>query len=214
MMIAKHSSICMFSKAMTLSLVHGMLIFFLFSESFDVIDPWNRLCVWGSLVSTLVAVIPLADEALHFFHIEDQTTIAAFSDVSTWLLVLFSSICYMTGSLLFVRAFQIPSKAPLCTSISFLCTDELIGAWFCLFASLPAFPYCLNYAISDPGNIVYICLTICSFLLVFASAGFVFTCTPHYRRMKVRTRNNLHRNKKINKLFYAKPAVAWMHAEI
>ena len=88
--------------------------------------------VWGSLISTLIPVIPLIDIHLKFFHEPENTVLSAFANSSTWIFLIISGIFTTMGSWVFIRAFEHPPPEPFFPNIHHLCTDELLGAWLFL----------------------------------------------------------------------------------
>ena len=103
-----------------------------------------RWYVWGSLVSAFIAMIPLIDLSISIFDVPEATSLKAFDESATWVLLIISSIFFTIGSYVFVRAFESPPKPPLFTWRHFA-TDELLAAWLYLFAMSPYIPYAMFY---------------------------------------------------------------------
>ena len=143
-----------------------------------------RWYVWGSLVSAFIAMIPLIDLHVSIFDIPEATSLKAFDESATWVLLIISSIFFTIGSYVFVRAFESPPKPPLFTWRHFA-TDELLAAWLYLFAMSPYIPYAMFYINVNRHRYVYWGAFFASIFFVAASAFFVYTCYPSHHHLLV-----------------------------
>lgn len=143
-----------------------------------------RWYVWGSLVSAFIAMIPLIDLSISIFDVPEATSLKAFDESATWVLLIISSIFFTIGSYVFVRAFESPPKPPLFTWRHFA-TDELLAAWLYLFAMSPYIPYAMFYINVNRHRYVYWGAFFASIFFVAASAFFVYTCYPSHHHLLV-----------------------------
>ena len=135
--------------------------------------------VWGSLMSTVIPIIPLMDIHLHLFETPEGTVLNAFANSSTWLFLIISGLFFTIGSWVFIRAFKHPPPEPLFPDVYHLCTDELVGAWLFLAAMLPCIPYCIVFIAYSPHELTYLAALIASLFFIAGSAFFVYTCYPN-----------------------------------
>lgn len=152
---------------------------------FQIVDYHLRWYVWGSLLSAFIAVVPLVDLSITIFHVPVETSLKAFDESATWVLLIISSIFFTVGSYVFVRAFESPPKPPLFTWKHFS-TDELLAAWLYLFAMSPYIPYAMFYINVNRHKYVYWGAFFASCFFVVASAFFVYTCYPSHHHLLVR----------------------------
>lgn len=150
-----------------------------------------RWFVWGSLVSGLIALIPLIDLSSKIFHVSEETDLKALDAAATWVLLILSSVFFTIGSYVFVRAFEAPPKPPLFTYRHFS-TDELLAAWLYLFATSPYIPFSMFYINVNPHRYVYWGALIASCFFVAGSAFFVYTCYPSHHHLLVRDIKHIH----------------------
>ena len=143
-----------------------------------------RWYVWGSLLSAFIALIPLIDLSVSIFNVPEATSLKAFDESATWVLLILSSIFFTIGSYVFVRAFESPPKPPLFTWRHFS-TDELLAAWLYLFAMSPYIPYAMFYINVNRHRYVYWGAFFASIFFVVASAFFVYTCYPSHHHLLV-----------------------------
>eukprot|EP01031_Cornospumella_fuschlensis_P043243 gene43243-52856_t len=92
---------------------------------------------WGSMLTALSAVYPLAIKYEMDVASEDDALPSADFDI-TWALIIVSGVFFTFGSLAFVRAFEEPPQQALFYWNKHFQTDELLGAWFFLFGTIPA----------------------------------------------------------------------------
>ena len=130
-------------------------------------------------------MIPLIDLSISIFHVPEATSLKAFDESATWVLLIISSIFFTIGSYVFVRAFESPPKPPLFTWRHFA-TDELLAAWLYLFAMSPYIPYAMFYINVNRHRYVYWGAFFASIFFVAASAFFVYTCYPSHHHLLVR----------------------------
>lgn len=83
--------------------------------------------VSGSIVATLISVIPLIDLYTKFFVVPTSTDVRAFDDPMAWFLSIIAGILFTVGSYAFVRAFECPPRSPLFRGHYHIQTDELFG---------------------------------------------------------------------------------------
>jgi hypothetical protein len=124
----------------------------------------------------LTAIIPIADSYSHFFEDTDDS-LPAMQFNETWGLLIVSGFFFTVGSWCFVRAFEEPEKHPLFTWKHFQ-SDELLGAWFFLFGTLPAVPYTLAFWFLAPGEVIYLAGVVISGIFVLCTYLFVLACYP------------------------------------
>lgn len=99
---------------------------------------------------------------------------------ATWVLNLLAGIFFLLGSLAFVRAFHdTPPMKPLFHYYYHLQSDELLGSWLFVAASIPALPYMVIYMIEATTNqAIYLCGLVVSTLIVIGSYLFVVSSYP------------------------------------
>lgn len=141
--------------------------------------------VWGSVIATIVAIVPVIDSYLNFFN-ETDDTLAVFEFNLTWGLLICSGVFFTLGSLAFVRAFEEPKLPPL-FSCRHLATDKLLGAWLFLLGTIPSVPYAVVFFLLYPSELVYLCALVASVVFVLASYFFVLACYPNENNIDVRT---------------------------
>lgn len=134
--------------------------------------------VWGSLLSTIMPIVPLIDIYCPLFKVPEGTVLVEFSKTLTWILCIVSGICFTVGSAVYIRAFEDPPLRPLFEIFYHFQTDELLASWLFVFAMIPALPYSLLYLIPFPHNLNYIGFFIISILFIAGSLFFVYTCYP------------------------------------
>ena len=135
--------------------------------------------VYGSLMSTVIPIIPLMDIHLHIFVEPEGTVLNAFANSSTWVFLIISGLFFTIGSWVFIRAFEQPPPEPLFPDIHHLCTDELVGAWLFLLAVIPCAPYCIVFLAYSPRELTYLAALVASLFFIAGSAFFVYTCYPN-----------------------------------
>lgn len=135
--------------------------------------------VWGSLLSTLIPIIPLLDIYVKIFHTREATILYEFSKASTWILCIVSGVFFTVGSWVYIRAFEVPEPTPLLHNFYHFSSDELLASWLFLFAVFPAVPYSLLYLIPYPYHVMYVGSFIASLLFVAGSSFFVYACYPN-----------------------------------
>ena len=150
-----------------------------------------RWFVWGSLVSGLIALIPLIDLSIKIFHVTEASDLKALDAAATWVLLILSSVFFTIGSYVFVRAFEAPPQPPLFKYRHFS-TDELLAAWLYLFATSPYIPFSMFYINVNPHRYVYWGALIASCFFVAGSAFFVYTCYPSHHHLLVSEINHMH----------------------
>jgi hypothetical protein len=96
----------------------------------------------------------------------------------TWTMLILSGVFFTAGSLAFVRAFEEPPKQPLFYYNKHFQTDELLGAWFFLFGTLPAVPYCIVFFLLAP-SFFYFASLIAAIVFVLGCVLFVLSCYPN-----------------------------------
>lgn len=136
----------------------------------------HRWFVWGSLLSMVIAIVPLASAPLR---IKNQTddALPKLDQSVTYSLLVICGFFYTIGSYAFVRAFEEPPKLPLFHYIKHFQTDELLGAWLFLLGTLPAIPWSLVYFSLYPG-FTYMALLVLAIMAVTACGLFVHACYP------------------------------------
>ena len=108
------------------------------------------------------------------FQANSNTSLSAFSNISTWVFLLISGIFYSIGSYAFVRAFSEPRIPPLFTW-RLVETDELLGCWCNLIGTAPSIFYCLVYIFNEPNRSIYWAALGASILFTSVMALFVYT---------------------------------------
>ena len=130
---------------------------------------------WGSLLSAFISLVLLIDATgVPFFSAPANTTLSAFSNISTWAFLLISGVFYTLGSYAFVRAFSEPRIPPLFTW-RVIETDELLGCWCNLIGTAPSIFYCLVYIFNEPNRSIYWAALGVSILFTCVMALFVYT---------------------------------------
>ena len=132
--------------------------------------------VFGSLGAALFAIVPLIQQYLSFYSQHDDVLPTVDFEV-TWMLLIFSGIFYGIGSLAFVRAFEEPPKRALFWFNRHFQTDELLGAWFFLFGTIPSIPYTLVFLCIHP-SVIYLGSFASAIVFVLGTIAFVVACYP------------------------------------
>eukprot|EP01041_Mallomonas_annulata_P013485 gene13485-28583_t len=132
--------------------------------------------VWGSLLSMLIAIVPLFQKSIPFMR-DSKNTLDALNYTVTWALLIVSGAFFTLGSLAFVRALEDPSPEPL-FKYTHCATDELLAAWLFFIAILPAAPYSLIFLSTDPTTLAYWGMTVLSFVFIIGTYLFVLACYP------------------------------------
>lgn len=78
----------------------------------------------------------------------------------------------------FLRAVNEPPMQPLFPSYTHICTDELLGSWLFIFASIPYIPYSIIYVINDPEKVLYYCMLATAVFALFGAWLFLINCYP------------------------------------
>ena len=99
-----------------------------------------------------------------------------------YVLINIVHICtHYIGSIAFLRAVNDPPMKPVFQDLHYnyhIATDELLGSWCFVFATLPFIPYSLLYIQSDSNNYIYYCLLIAAVFSVFGAFVFLLNCYP------------------------------------
>lgn len=132
--------------------------------------------MWGSLLTALFAFYPIIRVQVTHERQNDDILPATDFDI-TWALLIISGTFFTAGSLAFVRAFEEPPKQPLFHNYKHLQSDELLGAWFFLFGTMPAVPYMLVFFLLDPSAFYFFAMIAC-LVFVLSSYLFVVSCYP------------------------------------
>lgn len=133
--------------------------------------------LWGSLLSMVIAIVPLIQKYITFYHQTDDTLPRIDQDI-TWALLIICGFFYTVGSYAFVRAFEEPPKLALFHYYKHVQSDELLGAWLFLFGTIPSIPYSLVYFSIQPGltYMILICMAVAG---TMACVLFVLACYPN-----------------------------------
>lgn len=87
----------------------------------------------------------------------DDSILSAYWFDVAWSLLLLAGVLFTVGSLVFVRAVhQDPPMKPLLPGYYHVHSDELLGSWLFLLATLPLLPYVVIYLVESHGAYVYI----------------------------------------------------------
>lgn len=135
--------------------------------------------VWGSLVATLIPIVPVV-ELFYPFWPQSESSLPLLQDAATFVLLIFSGVFFTLGSLAFVRAFEDPPLKPLFSN-EHLATDELLGAWLFLIATIPFVPFVSLYVYYNVHVLVYWGSLVASIIFVLATYIFVQSCYPMER---------------------------------
>jgi hypothetical protein len=109
---------------------------------------------------------------------DDDSILSNYQYRASWLLMTISGVFCTLGSLAFMRAVhEDPPMKPLFKWYHFQ-SDELLGSWLFLLATLPIIPYSLIYISASDGDLVYLGALAVSILLVIGSYLFVRACYP------------------------------------
>lgn len=133
--------------------------------------------VLGSLIATIIPVIPLID-LFHPFWPTPESSLPLFQDAGTFILLIISGLFYTLGSWAFVRATEEPALRPLFENWDHFCTDELLAAWLFLFGTLPFPAFIGIYVYYNADMLVYWGCFLGSLLFVIATYFFVLACYP------------------------------------
>ena len=106
------------------------LVMYIEFKFFNLLILAFRWFAFGSLVSVLIAIVPLFHGYIPIFR-ESKNTLSALNYSVTWALLIISGFFFTLGSAAFARAFEYPPPAPLMTWKNFE-TDELLAAWLFL----------------------------------------------------------------------------------
>lgn len=134
--------------------------------------------VWGSVLSLLIAIIPLIDIYDKFFTTPEATQLKAFDEASTWIFIIISSFFFTLGSYAFVLAFEDRPKK-LLFKIPLVENNEQLGAWLTLYAMIPYIPYSIVYIQYNPSRLAYWGTFFASIFFTIAAVFFVYTSYPH-----------------------------------
>lgn len=96
---------------------------------------------------------------------------------TTWILMIISGIFFTLGSIAFLRAVNDPPMKPYYT-LPHINTDELLGSWCFVCATLPFIPYAMIYILAEPTNIMYYLLLLAAILSVCGALIFLINCYP------------------------------------
>lgn len=83
-----------------------------------------------------------------------------------------------SGSIAFLRAVNDPPMRPLIQDSFHFGTDELLGSWCFVFATLPMMPYSLIYIFATPKEWIVYFLLIVSMFSVAGAFLFLVNCYP------------------------------------
>ena len=135
--------------------------------------------VVGSILATVIPVVPLVDLFYPFLSLTKTTQLPLFADASTFALLIVSGFFFTIGSLAFVRATEEPPLRPLFAKVTIhLETDELLAAWLFLLGTVPFPVLMLVYIDHDHKILVYWGCFFISTFFVIATYLFVLTCYP------------------------------------
>lgn len=132
--------------------------------------------VVGSIVATLIPIVPLVD-ILYPFWSKSDSSLPLLEDEATFILMICSGAFFTLGSLAFVRAFEEPPLKPL-FSHDHLVTDELLAAWLFLLATIPFVPFMAVYVYYNSNVLLYWGSLVASIIFVLATYLFVLACYP------------------------------------
>ena len=109
---------------------------------------------------------------------EDDSVLSPNEYRETWILMTISGIFCTLGSLAFIRAtHEDPPMAPLFTWYH-LQSDELLGSWLFLLATVPVIPYTLIYLFSTDYEAIYFVALAIAIVFVIGAYLFVRACYP------------------------------------
>lgn len=128
------------------------------------------------VISSLVTLINSFSKDLG----DDDSILTDYQYRATWLLMTISGVFCTLGSLAFMRAVhEDPPMKPLFAGWYHLQSDELLGSWLFLCATLPIIPYSLIYISASGEQLVYLGALAVSILLVIGTYLFVRACYPN-----------------------------------
>lgn len=109
---------------------------------------------------------------------EDDSVLSKFHYRAIWLMMIFSSFFFTLGSFAFLRAVhEDPPMKALFPGITHMQSDELLGSWLFLIATVPLIPFSLIY-LSESDDIEFFGGLVVSCLFVLGSMLFVRACYP------------------------------------
>jgi hypothetical protein len=137
----------------------------------------SRWFVIGSIFFVISSAMILANSFTKDLG-DDDSILSNYHYRATWVLMTISGVFCTLGSLAFMRAVhEDPPMKPLFTW--YHCqSDELLGSWLFLFATLPIIPFSLIYVSATHENLVYLGAFFVSVLLVIGTYLFVRACYP------------------------------------
>ena len=110
---------------------------------------------------------------------DDDSILSDYQYRASWVLMTISGIFCTLGSIAFMRAVhEDPPMKPL-FSWYHVQSDELLGSWLFLFATLPIIPYSLIYTSASGDSLVYLGALAVSIILVIGTYLFVRACYPN-----------------------------------
>lgn len=136
--------------------------------------------VIGSLFTVIFPVFVIAgnyDSNLKDLSYDDDVLGQAAYD-STWILMMVSGFFFTVGSWAFLRAVNDPPMRPFLHRTYHFGTDELLGSWCFVGATVPFLPYALIYLAADPGSYLMYCLVAASLFAILGSLIFLANCYP------------------------------------
>ena len=132
--------------------------------------------VWGSILSSVFAIIPLIQKYYTFYTQQDDILPESDFDL-TWGLLIFSGAALGIGSFAFVRAFDEPPRRAMFHWFKHCQSDELVGAWFFFLGTLPAIPYTLVFFVIIPSALTFAGV-VASIIFTIGCLFFVMACYP------------------------------------
>jgi hypothetical protein len=132
--------------------------------------------VWGSILSSVFAIIPLIQKYYTFYTQQDDILPTSDFDL-TWGLLIFSGVALGIGSFAFVRAFDEPPRKAMFYWFKHCQSDELVGAWFFFLGTLPAIPYTLVFFVIIPSATTFAGV-VASVIFTIGCLFFVTACYP------------------------------------
>lgn len=138
-----------------------------------------RWYVVASVLSVLIGIVVLAGNHWHdSIMAHDDLIFNENEYITQWVLIVVSGVFFTIGSMAFLRAVNDPPMSPMFPSYYHVCTDELVGAWCFVGATLPFLPYAFLYLNANSYSTFYFLMMAMSIMAVLASFIFLYTCYP------------------------------------
>ena len=107
-------------------------------------------------VAFVVSSVVMLENSFHHELGDDDSFLSRFRYRASWVLMIISGVFCTLGSLAFVRAVHESPPMPPLFSWYHLQSDELLGSWLFLCATLPIIPYSLIYLAASHENVSHV----------------------------------------------------------